>query len=144
MKNILAGIDFHENTQLIVDKTLELAKLYKANVWLLHAAAPEPDFVGYSVGPEYIRDFRARELKDEHKLLTKYVDQLKNAGLETDGLLIQGNTIDVVLEESEKLAIDLIIFGHHEHSLLYQWFFGSNAAELIRKTEIPVLVVPLK
>lgn len=144
MKNIMAGIDFHEKAQIIVEKTLELAKLYKAKVWLLHAAAPEPDFVGYSVGPEYIRDFRARELKDEHKLLTKYVDQIKKEGLEADGLLIQGNTIDVVLEESEKLGIDLIIFGHHEHSLLYQWFFGSHAAELIRKTEIPVLVIPLK
>ncbi|MBN1951447.1 MAG: universal stress protein [Bacteroidales bacterium] len=142
MKNILVGIDFHERTSYLVEKAFEWMKPYDAKIWLLHATAPEPDFVGYAVGPEYIRDFRAKEIRNEHKLLSSFVDKLKAMGAVADGLLVQGNTIDVVLEESKKLNIDLIIFGHHEHSLLYKIFFGSHASEIIQKSAIPVLVVP--
>ena len=37
---------------------------------------PEPDFVGYEVGPQYISDMREIELKEEHKQLKKYADDL--------------------------------------------------------------------
>lgn len=142
MKNILVGIDFHERTSYLVDKAYEWTRLFEAKIWLLHVAAPEPDFVGYAVGPTYIRDFRARELRTEHKLLTDFVNELKQKEVDADGLLIPGNIIDVILEESKKLSIDLIVFGHHEHSLLYKFFFGSHASELVQKSQIPVLVVP--
>jgi len=142
MKNILVGIDIHERTQYLIDKSVELAKAFGSKIWILHVAAPEPDFIGYSVGPEYIRDFRAKELKDEHRLLTTYVDQLQKQKIEADGLLIQGETVEVVLEESKKLNIDLIIFGHHAHSFLYKLFFGSHSTEIVSKSDIPVMVVP--
>ena len=142
MKNILVGIDFHERTRHLINKSVELARAFGSQIWLLHVAAPEPDFIGYSVGPEYIRDFRAKELKDEHHLLTSYVDQLKKQKIEADGLLLQGETVEVVLEESAKLQIDLIIFGHHTHSFMYKLFFGSHSAEIVNKSDIPVMVVP--
>ena len=142
MKNILVGIDFHEKAGYLVDKAYEWTRAHDARFWLLHVAAPEPDFVGYEVGPEYIRDFRAKELRNEHKLLTDFVHKLKEKGAEADGLLIPGNTIDVVIAETKKLNIDLIIFGHHEHSLLYKMFFGSHATSIVQRSKIPVLVVP--
>lgn len=144
MKNILVGIDFHADTQKLIDKSLELAKAMGSKIWLLHVAAPEPDFVGYDVGPQYIRDFRAKELKEEHKQLSGLVEQIESRGIEADGLLIPGVTPEVVIDESKKLNIDLIVFGHHEHGILYKLFFGSHAAQIIQHSEIPVLVVPLK
>lgn len=143
MKNILVGIDFHEQTQLLIDKACELSKKYGAKIWLLHAAAPEPDFVGYEVGPKYIREFRALELKKEHKLLTEYTDQLKRKKVRADGLLIPGSTIDVIIEESKKLKIDLIIIGRHKHSFMYNVFFDNHTSEIIKSSDIPVLVIPL-
>jgi nucleotide-binding universal stress UspA family protein len=143
MKNILVGIDFHDKTQLLIDKACELSKKYNAKIWLLHAAAPEPDFVGYEVGPKYIREFRALELKKEHKLLTEYTDQLKRKKVKADGLLIPGSTIDVIMEESEKLKIDLIIIGRHKHSFMYNIFFDNHTSEIIKNSDIPVLVIPL-
>ena len=50
---------------------------FGSKIWLVHIAAPDPDFVGYEVGPQYIRDHRADELKKEHKLVKKYADELK-------------------------------------------------------------------
>ncbi|MFW5877826.1 MAG: universal stress protein, partial [bacterium] len=82
---------------------------FGSKVWLLHVAAPDPDFVGYGVGPQYIRDFRADELKDHHKSIVHHVEYLKEEGIEADGLVLQGAKIEMILQESKKLSIDLII-----------------------------------
>lgn len=142
MKNILIGIDFDENTETLIQKGIELAEKFNSKLWLLHVAAPDPDFVGYEVGPQYIRDGRADELKDEHKKLFKYAEELNGKGMDTEALLVQGATIEQILDKSKELKIDLIIAGYHEHSFLYNAFFGSTSSELIRKSDIPVLVVP--
>lgn len=144
MKNILVGIDFHEKTADLVDYAYQLAAHFKSKIWLVHIAAPDPDFVGYEVGPQYIRDSRADTLKTEHQQLIKFADDLKSKGIEAEGLLIQGPTIDTIIAESQKLKIDLIITGHHEHSFIYEVLFGNTSNKLIDKSSIPVLVIPLK
>jgi nucleotide-binding universal stress UspA family protein len=142
MKNILVTIDFNSMEQLLVDKAFQLAEKFDSKIWLLHIAAPDPDFVGYEVGPQYIRDFRASELRKEHKLLQGFTDALKKKGTNAEGLLVQGATIEVIMEEAKKLNADLIITGHQEHSFLYQAFMGSVSRETMKKSKIPVLIVP--
>ena len=51
MKNILVTIDFKRNDQLLIDKAFQLAESFDSKLWLIHIAAPDPDFVGYEVGP---------------------------------------------------------------------------------------------
>ncbi|MBL0310783.1 MAG: universal stress protein [Bacteroidetes bacterium] len=143
MKNILVTIDFSEQESLLVDKALEIATAFKSKVWVLHIAAPDPDFVGYGVGPQYIRDSRAEELRDEHRKLQEYASRFTAKGIEAEGLLIQGSTIEMVMAEAEKLNIDLIIVGRQEHGFLYKAFVGSVSAEIIKESKIPVLIVPL-
>jgi nucleotide-binding universal stress UspA family protein len=142
MKNILVAIEFGEKASLLVQKTAELALKFSAKVWLIHIAAPEPDFVGYEVGPQYIRDSRAETLKEEHHLLIEYANTLKAMGLEAEGLLIQGATVDMIVEESEKLKADLVVIGHDEHSFLYDLFVGSTAAGVLKKSDVPLLIIP--
>jgi nucleotide-binding universal stress UspA family protein len=110
----------------------------------MHISAPDPDFVGYDVGPQYIRDNRGAEIRKEHKLLQEYATKLKKKGVNAEGLLIQGATIEMIIDESKKLNIDLIIAGHHEHSFFYKAFVGSVSAEIIKESKIPVLIVPLE
>jgi nucleotide-binding universal stress UspA family protein len=76
-------------------------------------------------------------------MLFEYANQIKSEGVEADGLLIKGMTTDMIMKEADKLNIDLIITGHQDHSLLYKLFFGSVAAGVVRKTKIPVLLIPL-
>ena len=144
MKNILVSIDFNNHEKSLIDKAIEMAKAFDSKIWLLHVAAPEPEFIGFGVGPQYIRDSRADELRKEHRLLSDYTDLIRLENQECEGLLINGATIEMILEEAQKLAIDLIIIGHHDHNFLYKAFFGSVASGVIKKSNIPVLVVPLE
>ncbi len=144
MKNILVAIDFDENEQLLIDKAFQLAEAFHSKIWLVHIAAPDPYFVGYDVGPQYIRDSRASELRKEHRLLQEYTAKLREKGVSAEGLLIQGSTIEMVIEESKKLNIDLIIVGHHEHTFIYKTFVGSVSENIVKKSKIPVLIIPLE
>ena len=141
---ILALIDFSEATNAVVAAATKLAVAVDAEVLLLHVVEPDPDFVGYEVGPQYIRDSRAAELRKEHRQLQEYANKLNKNGANTEALLVQGATIEMVIEEAKKLNIDLIITGHHEHNYLYQAFVGSVSAEIIKRSKIPVLLVPIE
>lgn len=143
MKSILVAIDFEEGAQTLIEKATDIAKKYDAKLWLVHVAAPEPDFIGYDVGPVYIRDYRARELKTERKILDEYVNEAKKSGVDAQGLLIDGITVNLLVEEAVKLNADLMIVGHQKHGFLYKLWFGSTAEELIHTHSIPTLVIPL-
>ena len=144
MKNILVSLDFSEDTSTVVSKAIEQAQAFGAKVWLLHAAAPDPDFVGYEVGPQYIRDFRAKELREEHKELQELTEGIKAKGIDAEGLLIQGATVETIMSEAEKLQIDLIVCGHHEHGFFHKLFFESVSAGIIQQSAIPVMLVAIK
>jgi nucleotide-binding universal stress UspA family protein len=143
MKNILVAINFEENELLVVEKALEMAKAFEAKVWLMHIAAPNPDFVGNEVGPQSTRDFRAVQLKKQHRLLDEYAQQLRNKGVEAEGMLIQGATIETLLEEAEQLNIDLLILGNQVRGFFYKTFVGSVSQGIIKRAKLPILLVPL-
>ena len=144
MKNILVAVDFEDETQMLVDKALELAQKLGSKIWLLHIAPNSPDYVGYSMGPQYIRDNVAVGLRNEHKLIQKYADQLKAKNVEAEGLLVQGATSETILKESAKLNIDLVVIGHHKHSSLYKIFVDDVDSEIISNSKVPVLIIPME
>jgi nucleotide-binding universal stress UspA family protein len=143
MKNIMVSLDFDDKEERLVSKALEFGKAFKAKIWLVHIAAPEPDFVGYDIGPQYIRDCRAEELRDEHRSLQKFADNLKNEGVDADGILVQGATLKMIKKETKKLEIDMIIAGYNKRNFLYDTFVGSVSKGIIQAATLPVLLVPL-
>lgn len=143
MKNILLSLDFNGGETILVDKTLEISKKFNSKVWLIHVASPDPDYVGFDVGPQSVRDNRANQLREEHQKLQDFVNELTREGILCEALLIQGSTVETILKKAEKLNIDLIVIGHEIHGIIYKALFGSVSEGLIKKTNIPVLVVPL-
>ena len=143
MKNILVAIDFKGIEQSLIDKAAIFAEKFKSKVWIIHIAAPDPDFVGFSVGPQYIRDDRLSELNEEYRLLQDYSDALIKKGIESEGIMVQGATIEMILKEANKLKIDLIISGYQAHGFFYKALYGSVSNSLIKASKIPVLIVPI-
>lgn len=144
MKNILVTIDFEEKGNALIDKAAEMAAKFNAKLWLVHVAAPDPDFIGYEVGPQYVRDVLAKDLREEHKLLQKFSSQLKERNIDTEGLLVQGTTIETIVDLTKKLSIDLIVIGKHKHGFFHKTFMISTDESLLELSNVPVLVVPLK
>jgi len=142
MKNILVPIDFSAVKNSLVSTAGDLAKALGAKLWLVHVAAPDPDFVGFRVGPEYIREQRADILRKEHQDIQAIGAQLKAKGIDTEALLVQGPTTDTLLEVAQNVSADLIVMGSHGHSALFRAFVGSVSEQVLKESKVPVLIVP--
>ncbi|WP_423819804.1 universal stress protein [Salinimicrobium sp. TIG7-5_MAKvit] len=144
LKNILVAVDFNDAVGDLLGYAEGLAQKFGSKVWVLHVAAPDPDFVGYEPGPQYIRDFKAEEFREEHRNLQMYCDNFLSEEIEKEALLIQGSTVEAVLEEAKKLKSDLLIVGTHKHSFLHNLLQENVSLELLKKASIPMLTIPIE
>lgn len=142
--NILVALDFSNFTKKIIEKVEELAKPLSAKVTLLHASDPNPEFVGWEVGPQEERDFLAKKFHKEHKQIQEIAEGLRQSGIDATALLVQGPIPETILREATKLNIDMIIMGSHGHGAVHHLMLGSVSEGIIHKSECPVLIIPTK
>jgi nucleotide-binding universal stress UspA family protein len=141
--SLLVALDFTDVTDAQI---LIVARLAAPNreIYLLHVAEPDPSFVGFDAGPDEVRDQVAREFHEEHARIQAMAGRLREAGFDAKALLVQGPTVATILAEADKLNAEAIVVGSHGHGKLYDFAVGSVSSEVIRKSKVPVLVVPSK
>lgn len=142
MKNILTPLDLKAETGTVLEHATELARVMGSKLWVLHVAAPNPDFVGYEAGPQYIRDVRADTLREERAELHRITSAITSKGLNAQPLLVMGPTVETILAEAERLEADIIVMGTHGRRGLAKAFMGSTCDDVLRANRFPVLVVP--
>ncbi|MCD4696317.1 MAG: universal stress protein [Bacteroidales bacterium] len=142
--DILVAIDFSEITEKILEKTKEFVHGTETKVCLIHVVQPEPDFIGYDVGPQTERDFIAKKFQEKHKSLQEKAKELEKEGLNVTPLLLQGPTVETILAEAEKLKVGMIMAGSHGHGKVYNLFVGSISKGLLNYSTIPLLIIPAK
>lgn len=140
--NILVALDFSEVTERTMDVVARLPGIGDAEVALLHVAAPEPDFVGYEAGPEVVRDQVADELRRERDELHRLAERLRAAGISTTAVMVPGPTVETIFAQATKRNAELIVIGSHGHGAVFDLLFGSVSDGVVRRSTLPVLVVP--
>lgn len=142
MKKIILAVDFSETTQRILDTAIDIARDLSAHLYLIHVAAPDPDFVGYEADPQSTRDAVAEHYHQEHVELARLAAVARQHDIAATPLLIQGPTVEKLVLERERLQADLIVAGSHGRNALLQFVLGSTSEGLIRKAGCPVLIIP--
>lgn len=139
--SLLVAVDF----SAVTDGQLEIVgRLARPNreIYLLHVAEPDPDFIGLEAGPDEVRHQVAAEFQREHEAIQSLAVRLREAGHVVNALLVQGPTVETILKQAEKLEAEVIVVGSHGHGALFDLVVGSISAGVIRKSPVPVLVVP--
>lgn len=139
----MVAVDFNDSIGELMVYAESLAKKFESKIWVLHVADPEPDFVGYDPGPQYIRDIHADEYREEHRNLQEICKNFISPEIKSEALLIQGSTVETVLKEAQKLHVDMLIVGTHKHSFLHNLLQENVSMELLKKVEIPMLTIPI-
>lgn len=142
MKNILVAIDFSPVSEAVVERGAAIAKAFGAALWLLHVAAPDPDFVGYEPGPQSVRHSVAAGLHDVHRRLQERSAALRERGIDCTALLVQGSTPETIGREAGRLDADLIVLGSHGHGVLRRALLGSVSEHVLHHAARPLLIVP--
>lgn len=142
MRVILAALDFSPVSGAVVAQAATLATALRAALYLVHVAAPDPDFVGYDTGPASVRHAVAAEIRDDHRRLQAQSAALREGGRECTALLIQGSTPETLVREADRLGADLIVLGSHGHGILRRALLGSVSAHVLHHAGRPVLILP--
>lgn len=147
---ILVAIDFSDITDKVLQQTQTLAQAMSAEVFLLHVAEPNPDHIAYdydpaavyAIDPAEIREQIAQRFHQEHQTLQQHADVLRSHGIQCKALMVQGPTVDMLLQEADKLGVDFIISGTHGKGVLSQLLLGSTSESLVKKSTLPLYLVP--
>lgn len=147
---ILVAVDFSDITQALLENTAKLGGAMQAEIILIHVAEPHPDQIAfdydpaatYAIEPTEIRNNIAQRFHHEHQTLQKHAKSLRERGLNCKALMIQGPTIEVLLNEAEKLQVDFVMAGSHGKGVISQILLGSTSTELVKKSTLPVYIVP--
>ncbi|HEX5818550.1 MAG TPA: universal stress protein [Gemmatimonadales bacterium] len=141
---LLVPLDLSSATERVLATATAVARDTGASVWLLHVAEPDPVFVGYDAGSAAVRDQVAHEYRDEHRRLQEHAKVLRDVGIEATPLLVRGPTADTILGEAAKLEVDLIVMATHGHGAMFDILVGSISHAVLRRSTIPVLMVPAR
>ncbi len=140
--SLLVALDL-TTTLADLGPVIRLARATQWPVHLLHAAAPEPSFLGYDApGGVYDDSRRNAELHHEQSNLDELRNYFTSEGLEAEAHLIVGPTIEVILTHAELWEAAMIIVVGRSHNIVRRVVLGSVAATLLKTASRPVLVLP--
>jgi len=142
MQTLVVAVDLSDVSRKILDAVRALPGQPDRRVFVIHVAEPDPDFVGWEAGPGVVREQMAEQFQRQRREVESFAAELRAAGVEAAGLVVQGPTVATILDEAERRGADLLVVGSHGHGTAYDLVVGSVSAGVIRKATIPVLVIP--
>jgi nucleotide-binding universal stress UspA family protein len=145
VKNILVAVDDFENITIaspLIQTTIELANAFSSKVWLLHVV-PQSRRPPFNIDSNLLRREAAHELHYEHEFIQQLAKCLRDRDIEATSLMVEGVTIKTILDESDRLGIDLIILGCYRHSELFGSLTSDTEKGLLNKCSLPVLFIPV-
>ncbi len=149
-KKMLIPLDRSDSAESILPHMIELAKPQgadKCEVVLLNVCE-------VSLIPEYYlseiplswQDHTIRCKRSAQQYLSKVEKRLKNAGLNVSSVVLmakagEGNPANYIVDYANDNDFDLILMSTHGRSGLSRWAFGSVADKVMRRVDIPILLV---
>jgi nucleotide-binding universal stress UspA family protein len=135
-KTILCPFDFDENSEMALDKAVEIARHFGSSLILVHVL-PLVLTLGEVPPPAALYEDQAKAAR------TKLADIAKNklAGLKNEFHVYTGDVIGGILRAQSEHQCDLLVMATHGRSGLARMFLGSVAAAIVRKASCPVLTI---
>lgn len=141
---LLAAVDLSRASSYVIEAVHRVAMATDAEVVVLHVVTPLPGIAGPEFPPATEQQELSERFLDEQDQLADLVTQLTDVDVNATALLRAGQPAEIILQEARRLDVELIVTGSHGHGLLFDALVGSVSAELLRKSAVPVLVVPVR
>lgn len=142
MKTILAPTDYSETANNAVDYAVELARLMKARLILVHAyhVPAQVNKVPFTTITE--KNIEKANIKELNKLEKKIIK--KAPELSVESVVRSGFAVDVITGIAREKEVDMVVMGISGAGAVGEALIGSSAVDTIRESEVPVMVVPGK
>ncbi|MFD2741452.1 universal stress protein [Sulfitobacter aestuarii] len=155
--NILFATDLSENSTYALCHAASLAQVTGAQIHVLHVSEPLSDDARVAIEMFVLNDkARSSALDKRREMVAQLLQERQEkfwAALDgedgnirdqvTSVEVIEGHPAEVILRRARELGCDLIVLGAHDHGFTHT-FLGTVAKRVLRRAEIPTLVVPYR
>jgi len=143
IKKVLIAMDYDQTSQKVAETGFSMATAMNAETILMHVISEQP--VYYSAYT-YMRELKVDILGDlkvsTQEFLNKTKKLLGDDSIKT--ILKEGEISETILQTAKELNVDVIVMGTHSRKWLENIIMGSEAANVLKDTTIPLFIVPTK
>ena len=153
MKKVLIALDYDPTAKMVAEVGFEFAKTMGAEIVLLHVISDPVYYSSTDYSP--IMGFNGFLSADPLELNTmeviktaslNFLEKTRNhLGDKTIQIVVEeGDFADCIIKTAKKMHTDMIILGSHSQKWLENIVMGSVTEEVLRQSEIPLLIIPTK
>ena len=167
IKKILFTTDLSQETRQAFDYAISLAEQYGARITILYVME-EFSHASSAYLKSFVGDDKWQELQAGHKqearkiligkqkegtiikdALSEFCDEIQRDYSECnyvveDIVVAQGNVVEEILGEVHARKSDMIVMGYHVRGKLEEAVLGSTTRRVLRRSNVPVMLVRLK
>ena len=144
MKTIVAAVDFSDVTDTVLEQSVAMARAFGADLHLVHALPPGPDYGLYGFSPAEFPvappDDRLRAASESR--LAELANGIDLPAGKVNTAVLLSSPVDGILGYCREKNADLLVLGAHGHGFISALLLGSVAQGIVRRAELPTLVIP--
>ncbi|AAM72034.1 MAG TPA: universal stress protein [Chlorobaculum sp.] len=138
IKSILCPMDFSDASKKAYRYACEFAKSMGSKLILLNVIEPRPIAADMTLNYVPLEEDLAAAARED---FVPMVDEAKAAGIDVSADVIIGIPAEVILQKTLDFDVSLVIMGSHGRTGLSRLLMGSVAEAVVRKAQVPVLIV---
>lgn len=156
IRSMLYATDLGLYAPYVLQHALALARTFNADLYVIHVVEPMGLFAE-SVLQSYLGEDVLKALHSEgvnnviegieSRVLDGFRDELGEGNKDLELIrtvrVVQGDPSNVILDQAQKLAVDLVVVGSHSHGAQGDTPIGRTAARVLQLCEVPVYMVPM-
>jgi len=149
MKRVLIALDYNPTAKKVAEDGYAMAKAMDAEIFLLHVgidlamySSIYPDMGVWQIDSSNVIDEYDSANKESHNFLEKAKKHLGDASIQI--MQKEGDAAQMILQTANKIKASCIVVGSHSQKWLENILLGSVAKEVLRKSSIPMFIIPTK
>jgi nucleotide-binding universal stress UspA family protein len=141
-KHLLVPLDSSTLAELAVEDALNLARIGRAELTLLHVVPPIEEVLAVETGhPIFIDQQWDHHRTAAQKYLKDVCKRLSGEDTTIHLAVEMGAPAETIIDYAEYHKVDLIVMATHGRSGLQRWVYGSVADKVLRGASVPILLV---
>lgn len=143
MKRVLIPLDGSVASERALDEGLEQLPDRPAEIVLLHCLDLNRLHPSASrVGPHSLPELKEQDRRRNEVYLEQMASTLVAQGYRARSVVVCGHPAPAILQAARDQRVDLILMTTHGRGALGRALLGSVAEAVLRRSDIPVLVLP--
>jgi nucleotide-binding universal stress UspA family protein len=140
---VVVPLDGSELAERALPFAIALADAYQRGLQLVQVVAPPPDASAYSDAYEHPQSRYQRHVREaRHYISALQTDMKRATGLPVDVEVTVGEPAAEIVDIAAEYPTNLIVMGTHGHGTVGRVLLGSVATDVMRRSSVPVLIVP--